>query len=81
MLLSHGHLIPADLRDVSGRLIEHYDRWLEEYDRVRGDRKIAPNEPFVFAGPKGYPFPQGADALFTQAYDRLVSELYGTSRL
>lgn len=79
MLLGNGHLIPEDLREVSGRLIEHYDRWLEEYERVRGDRKLAPDEPFVFAGPKGYPFPQGADKFFAQAYDRLVSELYGAS--
>jgi hypothetical protein len=79
MLLGNGHLIPEDLREVSGRLIEHYDRWLEEYERVRGDRKLAPDEPFVFAGPKGYPFPQGADKLFAQAYDGLVSELYGAS--
>ena len=78
LLLQHGHLIPDELRDVSGRLIEHYDRWLEEYNRVRGTKPIAPDEPFVFAGPKGVPFPQEADALFAAAYKRLWTELYGS---
>lgn len=80
LLLANGHLIPDALRDVSGRLIEHYDRWLEEYDRVRGSRSPAPDEPFVFAGPKGYPFPPDADSLFNATYQQLWTELYGPLR-
>ena len=79
LLLANGHLIPAELRDVSGRLIEHYDSWLEEYDRVRGTQARAPNEPFVFAGPQGYEFPKDADRLFKAAFDRLWAELYASS--
>jgi hypothetical protein len=28
LLLSHGHLIPAELLDDAGRLVEHFDVWL-----------------------------------------------------
>jgi hypothetical protein len=77
LLLANGHVIPEELRAVSGRLVEHYDRWLEEYDRIRGDRRIRLNEPFVFVGPKGYPFPSEADALFNRAYSKLREDLYG----
>ena len=77
LLLTNGHLIPDELRDVSNRLVEHYDRWLEEYDRVRGGRKPNPNEAFVFAGPSGYPFPAEADQLFKDSYKRLWNEVYG----
>ena len=76
LLLSNGHLIPDELRDVSGRLIEHYDRWLEEYDRVRGNRPRAFDEPFVFVGPQGLPFPSEADSLFSAAYRKLWNDLY-----
>ena len=78
LLLGKGYLIPDDLRDLSGRLVEHYDRWLEEYDRIRGKRDLSPNEPFVFAGPQGYPFPTDADSLFNAAYHRYWTDLYGS---
>lgn len=77
LLLTNGHLIPDDLRGVSGQLIEHYDRWLEEYERVRGEGRHAPDEPFVFAGPQGYPFPSDADARFKECFRRFWGELYG----
>jgi hypothetical protein len=32
--LSHGHLIPAELLDDAGHLVEHFDVWLEEFERV-----------------------------------------------
>jgi hypothetical protein len=80
LLLTKAHLIPDELRDVSSRLVEHYDRWLEEYDRVRGTRNPQPNEKFVFVGPKGYPFPPDADSLFNAAFRRLRSELFGVER-
>jgi len=76
LLLAKGYLIPDELRDVSSRLVEHYDAWLEEYDRIRGARDLSPTEPFVFAGPKGYPFPSDADSLFNQAFRRYRAELY-----
>jgi hypothetical protein len=76
LLLTNAYLIPPELSVVSGKLVEHYDRWLEEYDRVRGPRSRALNEPFVFAGDKGYPFPSEADSLFKAAYRRLWTDLY-----
>ena len=77
LLLANGHLIPDELRDISGRLVEHYDMWLEEYDRVRGSKALAPDEPFVFVGPKGYPFPSEANELFKKAHDQFWADLYG----
>jgi hypothetical protein len=77
LLLQNGHLTPDELHDVANRLIEHYDRWLEEYDRVRGPEGQNLNEPFVFVGPKGSPFPRDADSLFSASFVRLRDELYG----
>jgi len=76
LLLRKGHLIPPDLLDEAGRLVEHYDRWLEEYDRVRGGAEPQLDEPFVFAGPKGYPFPIDAEKKFKQRFEALWRELY-----
>lgn len=35
LLLLKPHLMPPDLLTDAGLLIEHYDRWLEEFARVR----------------------------------------------
>jgi hypothetical protein len=37
---------------------------LEEFERVRGDKKRSEEEPFVFAAPKGFPFPRDAEQRF-----------------
>src|ERR1700694_2722603 len=31
LLLLNGHLIPAEIMPDAARLVEHYDRWLEEF--------------------------------------------------
>ena len=54
LLLSHGHLIPAELLDDAGRLVEHFEVWLEEFERVRDEKKPELETQFVFAGPQGF---------------------------
>jgi hypothetical protein len=76
ILLTKGHLIPPSLIEQAGALIEHYDAWLEEFDRVRGDHAPASDEPFVFVGTKGHPFPSAAEAAFKAEFKRLQHELY-----
>jgi hypothetical protein len=63
LLMTKAHLIPAQLENEARRLIEHYDRWAEEYDRVRVRQKDSA-KPFVFVGPAGFPFPRDAEANF-----------------
>jgi len=54
LLLSHGHLIPAELLEDAGRLVEHFEVWLEEFERVRDEKKPELETQFVFAGPQGF---------------------------
>ena len=63
LLMTKAHLVPARLENDSRRLIEHYDRWAEEYDRIRVRQKDT-DEPFVFVGPEGFPFPRDAEEEF-----------------
>ena len=76
LLLSKADLIPPKLRGDAGRLVEHYDRWLEEYERVRGAVQPDLEASFVFAGPKGSPFPTTAEANFKNSFVSLWNELY-----
>ena len=73
LLLSKGHLIPPDLLDVAGRLIAHYDHWLEEYERVRNSEDPNVDKPFTFT----YDFPQGADLQFQERFHEIWKDLYG----
>ncbi len=41
LLISKAELIPADLVSHANKLIVHYDRWLEEFDRLRGGQPAA----------------------------------------
>lgn len=76
LLLAKGHLIPPELLDHAASLIEHYDAWLEKFDRERGDGK--PDGPaFIFVGPDGYPFPHAAETAMIAEADRLQRELFG----
>ena len=78
LLLSKAHLIPRDLLRDARRLVEHYDRWLEEYDRIRGGTEPQLDKPFVFVGPEGYPFPSDAAQRFQERFEAIWTELYGT---
>jgi hypothetical protein len=77
LLLSKGHLIPPHLMGDAARLVEHYDAWLEAFDRIRGENSKLSDTAFVFVGPDGYPFPTTAEARFEAEFRKLQSELYG----
>jgi hypothetical protein len=75
ILLANGHLISPDLIVRADELIEHYDVWLQEYERVRGkDAKTVAE--FVFAGPQGFGFPRQAEMAFRDRFHELLFELY-----
>ena len=80
LLLTNGHLIPIELLDDSGMLIEHYDVWLEEFEKIRETKKPADiNAKFVYAGPAGYHFPEGAAERFKKQCDKYKNMLFGDS--
>ncbi|HEY4329985.1 MAG TPA: hypothetical protein VGN88_09635 [Phycisphaerae bacterium] len=76
-LLAKGHLILPHLLPHATALIEHYDVWMEEFDRVRNAKDPGPEMDFVFAGPKGYPFPHAAEDAFKEELGQVRKELYG----
>jgi hypothetical protein len=78
LLLEKGSLIPPQLLDHAGKLVEHYDRWLEEYENLRGGEHPDPQAPFVFVGPKGYPFPHAAERAFRSTFKEMWTELYSS---
>ena len=77
LLLSRGHLIPTELIDDAGRLVEHFDVWLEEFERVRDEKKPELETPFVFVGPKGFGFPTRSEQKFIEAFHRLRNKVCG----
>jgi hypothetical protein len=77
LLLSKSDLIPPELLGDAGKLVEHYDRWLEEFEGVRGNEKPELDAPFVFVGPQGFPFPSDAETKLRNAFTKLWAELYG----
>lgn len=76
-LLSKYHLLTPELRRSANSLIEHYDMWLEEYERVRGANPSSDQE-FVFVGPGGYPFPHEAEKAFLDALEETYRDLTAT---
>ena len=77
LLLENGQLIPPELLVGAGKLIEHYDVWLEVYENERVKKKPEVGSIFVFAGPQGYPFPSEAERDFRKVFDEYWLELYG----
>lgn len=76
ILLEKFHLLTPDLREPASKLIEHYDLWLEAYERERKSQKPeAEQATFTFVGPAGYPFPRDAQAAFYAALDRTYARL------
>jgi hypothetical protein len=73
LLINKAHLIPSDLMQDAHNLIQHYDRWLEEYDRVRGGTEPDKDAAFVFVGPQGYPFPSDSERRFMERYQTLMN--------
>ena len=68
LLIDKAELIPQDLVNDAIALVEHYDAWLVEYERVQRER----DTPYVFVGPKGFPFPKDAEKRFRERYEQLV---------
>ena len=78
LLLAKGNLLPAHIVEHAGDLIEHYDRWLEEYALKREGPEADVDTSPVYVGPKGYPFPDDADSAFKETFHRMRRELYDT---
>ena len=77
LLLEKSYLIPNELLMEADNLIEHYDRWLEEYDKVRNTTNPDLKTPFVFVGTKGFPFPKISADKFQLVYNKIWNEVYG----
>lgn len=76
LLLTKGHLIPPDLRAEAGSLVEHYDVWLEKFEKQRLSENPDLDAPFVFVGPDGYPFPSKAERKFRETFKSYWDDLY-----
>lgn len=77
LLLTKGHLVPPELLDDAGKLVEHYDVWLEVFERQRGGKEPDLKSAFVFAGPEGFSFPHEAEEKFRATYRKYWQDLYG----
>ena len=77
LLLSHGHLIPPELFDDAGSLVEHFDVWLEEFERVRDETKPELETQFVFVAQMGFGFPTQSEQRFVATFHDLRKEVYG----
>lgn len=72
LLLNKGHLIPTELTDHAGLLIDHYDGWLQRFDEVRVKKEAGEDVPFVFT----YDFPGESAKAFRDAFHTRRTELY-----
>jgi hypothetical protein len=71
LLLSKPHLVPPSLREDAQSLVQHYDVWLEEFERVRTiNPETSPSHVFV------YSFPKEADEHFREAFIQYWTDLY-----
>ena len=75
ILLDKGYLIPSELLPDALKFVEHYDRWLEEFNKIRVE-SIDETKPFVFTGPEGYPFPKESEENFKKCFKEYWEELY-----
>jgi hypothetical protein len=80
LLLANGHLVPGDLLEDAGKLIEHFDRWLEEFERLRAKEEPALDHKFVFVGigKDAIPFPRASADKFQLRFREMWVELYAT---
>jgi hypothetical protein len=80
ILLAKYHLLTPELRIHAMSLIQHYDRWLEEFEMQRRTQNPAGKDSaFVFTGPQGYPFPAEAERAFVAALDETYRQLAAPS--
>ncbi len=76
LLLSKGHLIPPEILEDAGKLIEHYDVWLEKFEKQRLSEKPDLETKFIFVGTDGFPFPVEAEKKFRSKFSEYWHELY-----
>lgn len=76
LLLEKAHLIPPELLDDAGKLVEHYDVWLEKFENQRESESPDLETAFVFVGPDGFPFPEKSEKKFRDKYHEYWEELY-----
>jgi len=76
LLLNKGHLIPPELLEDAGALIEHYDVWIERYEKERLSENPDLETKFVFAGPEGFPFPTESEKNFRKKFKEFWQDLY-----
>ena len=76
LLEENGELVPGALREDQKKLMFHYDRWLEEYDRVRVKRTSNPDQPFVFV----YSFPRESAKRFRSRMAQIEEQLGSEAR-
>ena len=63
LLMGMGHMLQGDMLVHALCLIEHYDAWLGEWDRMRS---LDTTKGLVWAGPMGYPFPTLSEKAFME---------------
>jgi hypothetical protein len=76
LLLKNAYLIPPDLRNDASRLVNHYDRWFEEYERLRKTQNPNLDSLFDLGDPVGFPFPSDAEERFHESFKKHWNELY-----
>ena len=77
ILLTRGYMLSGKLLDHANKLIEHYDAWLEQCNKMRSNGNI---EGQVWVGPQGYPFPVDAEKAFRCRCEELRNELWKTTK-
>ena len=55
LLLSKGHLLPAERQEDALALVRHYDAWMTLWDLHREATRPGPGDPFVFENDVTYP--------------------------
>ena len=76
LLRENAHLVPDSLREDQKKLIFHYDRLLEEYDRVRVRKTKDPEQEFVFV----YSFPGESEEHFRERMTEVEAQLGSKAR-
>lgn len=76
LLLNKGHLVPPELLVDAGKLIEHYDVWLEKFEKQRLSDHPDLETRFIFVGPEGFPFPRQSQEKFRNKFNEYWRELY-----
>ena len=75
LLLTKGHLIPSELLQDAGLLIDHYDGWLEKFEEVKKEREAGRDIEFVFT----HDFPKKSEKAFKDKFLELKTKLYQQS--